>query len=119
MAFLECYLGSLRFLFMDSNLPIRYDAADLRVFIAPDFYVSFGVDIEAILDKTAYNLWEVGKPPEFALEVASPSTYEKDLYEKPSIYAHIGIWRILDVRPDGRGTIWSGVDRVPACERHI
>ncbi len=44
-----------------------------------------------IREGTSYNVWEVGKPPDFALEVASPSTYRDDIYEKPGIYARIGI----------------------------
>ena len=58
------------FTFMDSNLPIRFDPNDLRVSIAPDYYRSKNVNVSAIRDQTAYNLWEVGKPPEFVLEVA-------------------------------------------------
>ena len=89
------------FTFMDSNLPIRFDPNDLRVSIAPDYYRSKNVNVSAIRDQTAYNLWEVGKPPEFVLEVASPSTYEKDLYEKPDIYASIGVAEFWMFDPTG------------------
>ena len=49
------------------------------------------MDVASLLEETAYKLWEIGKPPEWALEVASPSTYQRDIYEKPHIYAMIGI----------------------------
>ena len=88
---LEAHLGDIVSLFMISNIPIRYDPANQRLFVAPDWYISFNVDIEAIRYETSYNVWEVGKPPEFALEVASPSTFQRDIYEKPGIYARIGI----------------------------
>ena len=88
---LEAHLGDIVSLFMISNIPIRYDPANQRLFVAPDWYISFNVDIEAIRYETSYNVWEVGKPPEFALEVASPSTFQRDVYEKPGIYARIGI----------------------------
>ena len=86
---------------MDSNLPIRFDPEDHRVSIAPDFYRARNVNVSAIRDQTAYNLWEVGKPPEFALEVASPSTYRRDLYEKPDIYASIGVSELWMFDPTG------------------
>ncbi len=69
--------------------------------MAPDFYFFRNVNIPAIRDKTAYNLREVGKPPEFVLEVASPSTYEKDLDEKPDIYAGIGVSEYWMFDPTG------------------
>lgn len=77
--------------FVDTNVPIRYDPNNLRVFIAPDICVSFDVDMFAIRYKDSYDLWEIGKSPEFVLEVASPSTYRRDLYEKPDIYAFLGV----------------------------
>ncbi len=92
-----------KFTFMDSNLPIRFDPDDHRVSVAPDFYRSRNVDVSAIRDQTAYNLWEVGKPPEFVLEVASPSTYRRDLYEKPDTYASIGVSELWMFDPTGGG----------------
>ncbi len=87
------FRGRLKNLFMDTNIPIRYDPGNRRVFIAPDICVSFDVDMLAIrdTDSDSYDMWEMGKPPEFVLEVASPSTYRKDLYEKPDIYAYLGV----------------------------
>ena len=98
---LQEHLGDIASLFMISNIPIRYDPSNRRVFIAPDWYISFDVDMEAISEKLSYDVWEVGKPPEFALEVASPSTYRKDLYEKPDIYAYIGIGEYWMFDPTG------------------
>ncbi len=89
--FLKNHLGPVANLLTLSNIPIRYDPTNHRIFVAPDYFISFDVDISAIRDETSYNLWEVGKPPEWALEVASPSTYQRDIYEKPYIYAMIGI----------------------------
>ena len=100
-AILEYYIDTLDFVFLDINIPIRYDPANRRLFAAPDIYISFDVDFEAIREETSYNLWDVGKPPEFALEVASPSTYRNDLDEKPSIYARIGIREYWMFDPKG------------------
>ena len=98
---LQEHRGDIVSLFMISNIPIRYDPSNRRVFIAPDWYISFDVDMEAISEKLSYDVWEVGKPPEFALEVASTSTYRKDLYEKPDIYAYIGIGEYWMFDPTG------------------
>ena len=89
--FLRNHLGPLANLLMLSNIPIRYDTENHRIFVAPDYFISFDVDISAIRDETSYNMWEIEKPPEWALEVASPSTYQRDIFEKPYIYAMIGI----------------------------
>ncbi len=97
------------FTYMDSNLPIRFDLNDLRVSIAPDYYRSKNVNVSAIRDQTAYNLWEVGKPPEFVLEVASRSAYEKDLYEKLDIYAGIGVLEYWMFDPTGGDLYGQGL----------
>ena len=91
LAALDHLPESEEFTYIDSNLPIRFDPNDLRISIAPDYYRARGVDVSRIRDDTGYNLWEIGKPPEWVLEVASRSTYRRDLYEKPGIYAGIGV----------------------------
>ncbi len=98
---LEAHLGDIASLFMISNIPIRYNPENHRLFVAPDWYISFNVDIAAIRYETSYNVWEIGKPPEFALEVASPSTFQRDIYEKPGIYARIGIQEYWMFDPTG------------------
>ena len=87
--------------FMGSNIPLRTNRFNRREHEAPDYYLAWDVEVAAIRGKTAYNLWEVGKPPEWALEVASPSTYERDLYEKPDRYAEIGIGEYWMFDPTG------------------
>ena len=87
--------------FMDSNLPIRLESDDLRISIAPDYYRSRNAPVARIRDDTGYNLSEIGKAPEFVLEVASRSTYRRDLYEKPDIYARIGVSELWMFDPTG------------------
>ena len=103
--FLNTYLEALgediSALLMLSNIPIRYDPLNHRLFVAPDIYIAFDVDVAAIRETTSYNIWEVGKPPAFALEVASPSTYQRDLYEKPDIYERIGVGEYWMFDPTG------------------
>ena len=82
--------------FVDTDTNVCYDPSNLNVRVAPDVYVAFGVDAEAIRPRHIYLPWEVGKVPDWVLEVASDSTRRVDLVRKPPIYAQIGIpefWR--------------------------
>ena len=82
--------------FQGSNTFICYDPNDLNVRVGPDFYAAFGVDAQAIERRRLYLPWEVGKPPDFVLEVASVSTARHDITTKRDIYARIGVleyWR--------------------------
>ena len=88
-------------IFLDSNTYICYDRRDLNVRVGPDCYVAFGVDARAIRQRGLYLPWEVGKPPDFVVEVASPSTSRQDLRPKRDIYARIGIPEYWRVDPTG------------------
>ena len=82
--------------FLDMDTNICYDRTDLNVRVAPDVYVAFGVDERAIRPRRIYLPWEVGKVPDWVLEVASESTRRLDLVRKPPIYQQIGVpefWR--------------------------
>ena len=82
--------------FLDSNTIICYDPTNLNVRVSPDVYLAFGVDTQAIRQRKLYLPWEVGKPPDWVLEVASSSTSREDVGRKRDIYARIGVpeyWR--------------------------
>ena len=72
-------------------------AAERSDYIVPDCIIAFGVNPVAIRDqRNAYVISEVGKPPEFVLEVASIKTARYDCTVKPGRYARWGIaeyWR--------------------------
>ena len=70
---------------------IYYDRYDMNAKRAPDCTIAFGVDAEQIVDRNAYMIWEVGKPPDVAIEIASSSTAVNDIGLKREIYAEIGI----------------------------
>lgn len=70
---------------------IYYDRYDMNAKRAPDCTIAFGVDAEQIVDRNAYMIWEVGKPPDVAIEIASSSTAVNDIGVKREIYAEIGI----------------------------
>ena len=90
--------------FLSSNTILCYDPRNLNVRVAPDVYLAFGVDAQAIRPRKLYLPWEVGKPPDWALEVASASTAREDTGRKREIYARIGVpeyWR-FDPTTEGR-----------------
>jgi len=62
----------------------------------PDLLVAFDVSPAEYEASNGYIVSEQGKPPDFVLEVASPSTAHRDLNEKRDFYASIGVreyWR--------------------------
>ena len=82
--------------FLSSNTIICYDPRDLNVRVSPDVYLAFGVDAQAIRPRKLYLPWEVGKPPDWVLEIGSASTGQEDVGRKRDLYAHIGVpeyWR--------------------------
>jgi hypothetical protein len=69
---------------------------DRSGWVVPDCVVAFGVDPGAIIDRNGYVIDEVGKPPDFVLEVASKTTGRVDYTTKRGIYAGYGVgeyWR--------------------------
>ncbi len=97
--------------FRSSNTFICYDPTNLNVRVGPDFYAAFGVDALAIKERKIYLPWEVGKPPDFVLEVASESTAQQDMIAKRQIYARIGIpeyWRFDPTGGDFYGQPLAG-----------
>ena len=72
------------------------DTRDRTGWVVPDCVVAFGVDPDAIMDRNGYVIEEMGKPPEFVLEIASESTGRADYTVKRDIYAGHGVgeyWR--------------------------
>ena len=82
--------------FIDSGGFVFYQAGDMSARVRPDLYIAFGVDEAAIRRRNGYVVWEVGKPPDFVLEVASETTNSVDTGTKSGIYSGMGAaeyWR--------------------------
>ena len=87
---------------VDTGAFVFYDVNDLmRQRFRPDLYVVFGVDKAAAYRRNGYVIEEAGKPPDFALEVASPSTYRYDLGAKRTLYARTGVGEYWRFDPSG------------------
>ncbi len=75
---------------------LRHDPFNESEQFAPDCVVAFGVNPDAIVARNGYLISEVGKPPDFVLEVASRSTGRRDYTVKRDGYAAYGVreyWR--------------------------
>ncbi len=65
----------------------------------PDLLIAFNVNPAASQDRNGYVISEQGKPPDFVMEIASPSTARRDVTIKREGYADLGIpeyWRFDD-----------------------
>ena len=101
--------------FLSSNTIICYDPVDLNVRVSPDVYLAFGVDAQAIRQRKLYLPWEVGKPPDWVLEIGSASTGREDTGRKRQIYARIGVpeyWRFDPTEEGKYHGQWLAGDRL-------
>ncbi len=76
----------------------------------PDLLVAFDADPAAYKDSNGYIIEEQGKPPDFAMEIASRSTGRTDATDKREDYAALGIgeyWR-FDETGEYHGTRLAG-----------
>ena len=81
---------------VSGNTFIYYEEGNPRRSVSPDCYVAYDSDLELLLSNNTYRLWEMGKPPDFALEIASESTATADTGSKRDLYARLAIpeyWR--------------------------
>ena len=84
--------------------------------MAPDLLIAFNVDPNAVTPHNGYVISEQGKPPDFVLEIASPSTGQRDVTVKRGGYAALGIpeyWRFDPSGGEHHGAALAG-DRLVA-----
>lgn len=108
---------------VSGDTPIYYDdeQGQQRI-VRPDCYVAFDVDTVAIMRRNGYFMQLVGKPPGFALEIASISTYTEDLGRKRDLYARLGIgeyWRFDPTGSDFYGEPLTGEVLTDGEYRHM
>lgn len=71
---------------VSGNMLMYYEEGNPKKVVAPDVFVTFGVEKK---QRRTYRTWEEGHTPDFVLEVASPSTFKKDIGQKKDIYASV------------------------------
>ena len=72
----------------DGRVILDDSGEPVRRMLAPDVFVSFGVQER---QRNSYVNWADGKPPDFVLEVLSPSTWRHDVRGKKDIYQRMGV----------------------------
>ena len=81
------------------DLPVGWNLSNQRGILYPDLMVAFNVDVTLVFRERGFSVGEHGKPPDFVLEIASPSTAHRDYNDyrgKRRQYAEFGIpeyWR--------------------------
>lgn len=67
---------------------VYYRMDDASADVAPDVFAVFGVDKRT---RRSYMVWQEGKAPDFVMEIASESSYDRDIGHKREVYAAIGV----------------------------
>ena len=100
------------------ELMVYYQLDNSAAKLQPDVQVVFGVGRG---NRSSYKVWEEGKPPDFVLEVASPSTADTDARHKAREYSRIGVREYWRIDPQGalmssalEGYVLSGGHYSPA-----
>ena len=85
--------------FVGSDMLMYYRMNDNATRVAPDVFVVFGAAGKHFRD--SWIVWREGKAPDFVMEVASPSTWQRDAAEKRDIYAAMGVTEYWRFDPTG------------------
>ena len=78
-----------------------WDRSNRNAKLSPDCMVALGVNPEDVEIKNGYLIWEIGKPPDVVIEVASEHTSRADLTSKRERYASLGIAEYWRLDPSG------------------
>lgn len=82
---------------LEGDMFMYYEEGNPAASIAPDVYVVLDHDLG---QRGVYKFWEEGKPPDFALEVISPSSKIRNAVQKRALYARLGIGEYFLFQPD-------------------
>ncbi len=74
--------------YVSGDILMYYMEGQPQKVVSPDVLVTFGIGQKPRL---TYKVWEEGKIPNFVMEMSSKTTYQKDLGEKMTLYASLGI----------------------------
>lgn len=86
---------------VNGDIPVHYDPYNRHAAVKADLCVAFGVNVPAIARRNGYIIHEVGKSPDFMLEVASHTTHRRDTGFKRDLYAHLEVDEFWRVDPTG------------------
>ena len=83
------FVGGMGYLCWNTRTP-------RSTWLIPDLLIAFGIDLEAAVWWSGYSIDELGRPPEFVMEVGSQHTGVRDYTVKREEYARYGVpeyWR--------------------------
>ena len=80
------------------DLLIYYRMNDNETRVAPDVFVVFGSDKAR---RPSWRVWVEGKAPDIVMELASGSTWRRDMREKRDIYAEMEVTEYWRFDPSG------------------
>lgn len=84
--------------FVGIDLLVYYGEGEEPESVAPDLFVAFDVPS---YPRDVYRIEEEGKPPDWVLEVASRTTFKKDVGEKKDLYEEMGVGEYWVYDPQG------------------
>ena len=102
LAALDFHFGASETTLVLGEVPVAMNVEQTRAGVRiPDLILAFDVDVPGIIERNGYAINLVGKPPDFVLEVALPTTGRRNYTEKRQDYERFRIpeyWRF-----DGTG----------------
>ncbi len=112
------HLGNYDTTIVLSEIPVRWTPSQTRGHRIPDLLVAFNINRSQAVFQQGYSISDLGKPPDFVLEVASDTTGNRDIGDKRRDYANFGIseyWRFDPTGGRRHGTALAG-DRLAGGE---
>ena len=95
---LKIWFRDMSTVYVAGDMFIYYRRGCNRVRVAPDVFVVAGA--KGNHPRQSWRVWAEGAVPQFVLEVASESTWERDAGEKRRIYAEMGVWEYWRFDPE-------------------
>ena len=85
---LELFFAWRKDVFVTGDIMLYYEEGEPKRFVAPDIMICFGVSNNP---RRVYELWKEKVPPSIIFEIASGSSWEKDISRKLALYERIGV----------------------------
>lgn len=83
--------------YVSGNLLVYYEQGNPKKFVVPDTFVAKGLEQR---ERRTFKTWVERKVPDVVIETTSRKTRKKDLFEKPALYAKLGVKEYFLFDPD-------------------
>lgn len=93
---LELHMGNPETTIVLGEVPVGWTPRQRRGVRVPDLLIADNIDRAVIIEQWGYAIEQQGKPPDFVLEIASPTTGRNDYTDKRRDYESYGVseyWR--------------------------